>query len=154
MIERLAGRRRPLVLMGDFNCGFSTKDRTLSMLAHELGLQAHEPEATDMASFPSRNKRFDWIMISAEFTFLGASNPVARAFRPSAVVATLGLARPEHVTGALRCGRAAKWTFVIPGDTSIRIGCHVPRLRGHARPALRFGRAWHPNRLPEIAKSI
>jgi endonuclease/exonuclease/phosphatase family metal-dependent hydrolase len=70
IIQRLAGHQRPLVLMGDFNCGFCTKDTTLSMLARELNLQTHEPGATEMVSFPLRNKRFDWIMISAELAFL------------------------------------------------------------------------------------
>jgi endonuclease/exonuclease/phosphatase family metal-dependent hydrolase len=69
IIDRLAERRRPLVLMGDFNCGFGAKDTTLQLLAQELNLQAHEPEATDMVSFPLRNKRFDWIMISPELAF-------------------------------------------------------------------------------------
>ena len=95
VIERLADHRRPLVLMGDFNCSFGTKDRTLSMLARELGLQAYEPDATDMASFPSRNKRFDWIMISAEFAFLAHRTLSNVLSDHRAVVATLGLAQPE-----------------------------------------------------------
>jgi len=94
-IQRLADRRRPLVLMGDFNCGFSKRDGTLSMLAHDLGLQAYEPQATDMASFPLRNKRFDWIMISAEFVFLTHRTLPDVLSDHRAVVATLGLARPQ-----------------------------------------------------------
>ena len=93
VIQRLAGHRRPLVLMGDFNCGFGTKDRTLSVLARELNLQSHEPEATDMASFPSRNKRFDWIMISAELDFLEYRTLPDVLSDHRAVVATLELAR-------------------------------------------------------------
>ncbi len=46
IIDRLAGRSRPLVLMGDFNCGFCAKDPTLSMLAGELNLQTHEGTST------------------------------------------------------------------------------------------------------------
>jgi endonuclease/exonuclease/phosphatase family metal-dependent hydrolase len=102
VIQRLAGHRRPLVLMGDFNCGFGTKDQTLSVLARELNLQSHEPEATDMASFPSRNKRFDWIMISTEFAFLAHRTLSDVLSDHRAVVATLGLARPQ-ATGSARC---------------------------------------------------
>ena len=101
IIQRLAGHRRPLVLMGDFNCGFGTKDQTLSVLARELNLQSHEPEATDMASFPSRNKRFDWIMISTEFAFLAHRTLSDVLSDHRAVVATLGLARPQ-ATGSAR----------------------------------------------------
>jgi endonuclease/exonuclease/phosphatase family metal-dependent hydrolase len=94
IIDRLSGRRRPLVLMGDFNCGFCTKDLTLGMLARELGLQAHEPESTGLVSFPMRNKRFDWIMISAEFTFLAYRTLPDVLSDHRAVIATLGLAVP------------------------------------------------------------
>lgn len=92
VIERLADRQRPVVLMGDFNCGFGTKDSTLRMLAHELNLQAHAPEATDMVSFPRRNKRFDWIMISAELAFLEYRTLPDVLSDHRAVVATLALA--------------------------------------------------------------
>lgn len=92
IIERLVCRRRPLVLMGDFNCGFCRKDGTLRRLSTELGLAAHAPEARDMASFPLRNKRFDWIMISSEFTFLDYRTLPDVLSDHRAVVATLGLA--------------------------------------------------------------
>jgi endonuclease/exonuclease/phosphatase family metal-dependent hydrolase len=96
LIGRLAGRRRPLVLMGDFNCGYSTKDPTLAILARELNLHPHEPEAADMVSFPSRNRRFDWIMVSAEFRFLDYRTLPNVLSDHRAVVATLELARhPE-----------------------------------------------------------
>jgi endonuclease/exonuclease/phosphatase family metal-dependent hydrolase len=84
-----------LVLMGDFNCGFRAKDLTLSMLARELNLQTHEPWATDMVSFPPRNKRFDWIMISAELDFLEYRTLPDVLSDHRAVVATLKLARRQ-----------------------------------------------------------
>jgi endonuclease/exonuclease/phosphatase family metal-dependent hydrolase len=48
-----------------------------------------------MASFPSRNKRFDWIMISAEFAFLAHRTLPDVLSDHRAVVATLGLARRQ-----------------------------------------------------------
>ena len=95
IIDRLASRQRPLVLMGDFNCGFCAKDPTLSMVAGELNLQTHEPWATDMVSFPARNKRFDWIMISAEFDFLEYRTLPDVLSDHRAVIATLRLARRQ-----------------------------------------------------------
>jgi endonuclease/exonuclease/phosphatase family metal-dependent hydrolase len=94
IIDRLAGRRRPLVLMGDFNCGFGAKDSTLSLLARELNLRTHAPEATDMVSFPLRNKRFDWIMISGELAFREYRTLPDVLSDHRAVVATLRLAQP------------------------------------------------------------
>jgi endonuclease/exonuclease/phosphatase family metal-dependent hydrolase len=78
--------------MGDFNCGYCAKDSTLRLLAQELNLQAHEPEATDMVSFPLRNKRFDWIMISAELAFRDYRTLPDVLSDHRAVVATLRLA--------------------------------------------------------------
>ncbi len=93
VIQCLAGRRRPLVLMGDFNCGYSIKDPTLAILARELNLHPHEPEAADMVSFPRRNRRFDWIMVSADFRFRDYRTLPNVLSDHRAVVATLELAR-------------------------------------------------------------
>jgi endonuclease/exonuclease/phosphatase family metal-dependent hydrolase len=93
IIAHLAGHRRPLVLMGDFNCGYSTKDPTLAILARELNLYPHEPEATNMVSFPLRNRRFDWIMVSADFRFRDYRTLPNVLSDHRAVVATLELAR-------------------------------------------------------------
>jgi endonuclease/exonuclease/phosphatase family metal-dependent hydrolase len=95
IIDRLSGRQRPLVLMGDFNCSFCAKDRTLSTLVRGLNLQTHEPGATEMVSFPQRNKRFDWIMISAELNFLEYRTLPDVISDHRAVIATLGLARRQ-----------------------------------------------------------
>lgn len=95
IIDRLAGRKRPLVLMGDFNCGFCAKDPTLSMLAHGLNLRPHEPEATEMVSFPRRNKRLDWIMISSELAFVEYRTLPEVLSDHRAVVATLKLVRRQ-----------------------------------------------------------
>jgi len=106
IIDRLAGRRRPLVLMGDFNCGYSTKDPTLGILARELNLYPHQPEATDMVSFPRRNRRFDWIMVSADFRFLDYRTLPNVLSDHRAVVATLALAG--------RAGKAKGSPFAVP----------------------------------------
>jgi len=91
VIARLAHRQRPLILMGDFNCDFRARDATLNILAKELNLQSHEPDSSEMISFPGRNKRFDWIMISGEFTFLEYRTLPDVLSDHRAVVAKLGL---------------------------------------------------------------
>ena len=68
MAARLAGRGR-LIVMGDFNCEWQGADPTLRDFAKTLGLRAFRPKAGDMATFRSRNKRFDWILISRGLRF-------------------------------------------------------------------------------------
>ena len=56
--------------MGDFNCEWAGKEPTLRTLAQKLGLRSYRPEAGDMMTFPSLNKRLDWILISPELEFV------------------------------------------------------------------------------------
>jgi endonuclease/exonuclease/phosphatase family metal-dependent hydrolase len=70
IIRRLKDRRRPLVLMGDFNCWWGGKERTLATLIGELDLRAYAPEADGMGTFPFHDRRLDWILISRELEFL------------------------------------------------------------------------------------
>lgn len=70
LAEFLAGRDRPLVLLGDLNCCFASEPRTMNLLSTQLGLRAHEPHGAG-ATFPSRRprRRLDWILISPELRF-------------------------------------------------------------------------------------
>lgn len=70
LAEFLAGRNRPLVLLGDLNCCFASEPRTMSLISSKLGLRAHDPHAS-VPTFPSRRPRrcLDWILISPELKF-------------------------------------------------------------------------------------
>lgn len=70
IVRRLQGRNRPLVLMGDFNCGYGGRDQTLAMLMQTLNLRAYAPTAKNMGTFPLFNRRLDWILISPELEFV------------------------------------------------------------------------------------
>lgn len=70
IISALCHRKRPLIMMGDFNCEWVAKEATLRTLAKELHLQAYRPEAFDMKTYPKSQKRLDWILISPEFEFI------------------------------------------------------------------------------------
>lgn len=94
LIDRLADRRHPRVLMGDFNCGFGPKDTTLRLLTEELDLRAHEPEAEHLMSFPTLRKRLDWILVSPEFDFVEYRTLPHVLSDHRAVVATLRLNSP------------------------------------------------------------
>lgn len=93
IVERLKNRKRPLVLMGDFNCGYGGREQTLALLMGELNLRAYAPEAKGLNTFPLLNRRLDWILISPELDFVDyrTLSDVVSDHRP--VVATLRWAR-------------------------------------------------------------
>ncbi len=63
LIDALADRGRPLVLMGDFNCGWNDDEDTLRRLTETLGLSTPDPEAP-LVTFPLLDARLDWIFVS------------------------------------------------------------------------------------------
>ena len=69
MIDMLSASRKPLIIMGDFNCEWE-KDSPLQMLAVKLNLSAYRADADNIITFPSLEKRLDWILISHEFEFI------------------------------------------------------------------------------------
>ena len=70
IVSALCHRKRPLIMMGDFNCEWAAKEPTLRILAEALNLQAYRPEAFDMKTYPKSKRRLDWILISPEFEFI------------------------------------------------------------------------------------
>jgi len=70
LLEYLAPREQPAIIMGDFNCDWLTTDSALRLLADGLGLKAHEPDAPAPATFPFSGKRLDWILISPDLEFV------------------------------------------------------------------------------------
>ena len=70
IIDRLRNRKRPLIVMGDFNCEWISKEQTLRVLMEDLNLRAYRPGAKNMITFPKSSKRLDWILVSPEFDFI------------------------------------------------------------------------------------
>lgn len=70
MIDLLAGKGAPLIVMGDFNCRWTSREETIRTLAAELDLHAYEPTQDEPATFPSTGNRLDWILISSELQFV------------------------------------------------------------------------------------
>jgi endonuclease/exonuclease/phosphatase family metal-dependent hydrolase len=71
LVEHFTGADRPLVIMGDFNCG-GEEDDALTLIACGLGLRAYRLGATDLDTYPScaPRARIDWILISRELRFI------------------------------------------------------------------------------------
>lgn len=69
LVEIFHQRERPLVVMGDFNCEWSERRRSLERLRRELKLRP--PAEPAHATFPSWRPlvRLDWILVSEELVF-------------------------------------------------------------------------------------
>ena len=69
LVEGFRDRDRPLVVMGDFNCEWSERRRSLDLLRRELRLRP--AESTAHATFPSWRPlvRLDWILVTEELEF-------------------------------------------------------------------------------------
>ena len=72
IIQRLAGRTASPGADGRFQLRRRHEGSDVGHAGRRVRSSVRRAEATDMVSFPSRNKRFDWIMISDESIF---SNP-------------------------------------------------------------------------------
>ncbi len=92
LTEVLAGRDRPLVLLGDLNCCWQREPGTMHLLTETLGLKAFEPEAR-VPTYPSRRprRRLDWILISRDLAFSSYRTVPARLSDHLGVVADVVL---------------------------------------------------------------
>lgn len=69
LIEFMRDRGRPMIVMGDFNADWGGKDSVVRLIAGELALNAYDPAAKGQITFPFRNKRLDWILVSSGLEF-------------------------------------------------------------------------------------
>lgn len=69
LIERFRGHEGHLVVMGDFNCAWSERRRSLDLLLHELRLRPCRESAA--ATYPAWRPlvRLDWILVSEGLEF-------------------------------------------------------------------------------------
>lgn len=72
MIELIRNKDHPLIVMGDFNCSWTSKENTLRRMAERLRLKTFRPKQEDETTwtYPSGKTRLDWIFISKELEFL------------------------------------------------------------------------------------
>ncbi|NQU21099.1 MAG: endonuclease/exonuclease/phosphatase family protein [Candidatus Nealsonbacteria bacterium] len=90
MVAELTPRKNPLIVMGDFNCEFNGKEKTLQTLAKRLDLAAYEPKAKGMGTFPRSEKRLDWILVSNELEFVRYETVADKLSDHRGVVAVVG----------------------------------------------------------------
>ena len=78
----------PLIVMGDFNCGWR-EGSALNRLADRLNLKAWEPLSGELGSFGNGRRRLDWILVSDDFDFISYENIGERLSDHSAVKAVV-----------------------------------------------------------------
>jgi endonuclease/exonuclease/phosphatase family metal-dependent hydrolase len=60
---------RPMIVMGDFNCSWDSKDSSVKKLCTLLRLKAYKPDERTLATFPLTGSRIDWILLSDQMNF-------------------------------------------------------------------------------------
>jgi len=69
LAELIGERNNPLIILGDFNSDWLSKDSVVKALALRLKLNGYQPEANNYGTYKSGQHRFDWILISNELEF-------------------------------------------------------------------------------------
>ena len=85
----LAGRNNPLIILGDFNSDWLADDSVVRVLARRSGLQVYKPEALDLGTYGA--SRLDWILISADLSFISYRVVPTVVSDHLAVVAVIGM---------------------------------------------------------------
>ncbi|MEN8206160.1 MAG: endonuclease/exonuclease/phosphatase family protein [Pseudomonadota bacterium] len=67
--QALAGRDNPTIILGDFNSDWLADELVVRALASGMKLKGYRPSADDLDTYPSGNKRLDWILISKTLEF-------------------------------------------------------------------------------------
>jgi len=93
MERELARRGNPLIVLGDMNCWWRRRNDALRLLVERLDIHPCQPEAKELATFPSRRPRFrlDWILISPELEFASYATVADRVSDHLGVVAEVRL---------------------------------------------------------------
>ncbi|NNF96479.1 MAG: hypothetical protein HKM94_06100 [Halobacteria archaeon] len=70
MPNALASRDNPMIILGDFNSDWFSDVLVVKALAERAGFKVYKPEADNMHTYVSRQRRLDWILISNELDFV------------------------------------------------------------------------------------
>jgi len=65
----IADRGNPMIILGDFNSDWFADEKVIRALTEKTGFHVYRPEARDLGTYNSSNRRLDWILISRELEF-------------------------------------------------------------------------------------
>lgn len=99
MREALAERHNARIIMGDFNSDWFSGENVVQTLATYFGLHVYRPEARDLGTYATSDRRLDWILISDELVFRDYRVMPHVLSDHQAVMATIGLNKARYVSG-------------------------------------------------------
>lgn len=91
MADRLTPRKRPLIVMGDFNCDWDDGGAMLAAFAKRLGLKTHRPLTEGFETHSFLKKRIDWILVSEDLAIVSYRVLADRLSDHNAVVAEIAI---------------------------------------------------------------
>lgn len=80
-----------MVIMGDFNCTWAGKERSLRTLASGLNARGYEPADENLWTYGSSRRRLDWILVSDDLEFVEYETITDRFSDHRSVIASLKL---------------------------------------------------------------
>ncbi|MEK7503080.1 MAG: endonuclease/exonuclease/phosphatase family protein [Patescibacteria group bacterium] len=89
----LSKKKNPVILAGDMNCDFASKEKSLRLFVDDLDLKVYEPESKNLNTYPSwkPTKRIDWAFLSKEIDFFSYKTIDERVSDHLAVFATVSI---------------------------------------------------------------
>jgi endonuclease/exonuclease/phosphatase family metal-dependent hydrolase len=93
LVHTLRDRERAVVVMGDFNCRWTGREKTLHALCDQLGLHTWRVDADDLGTFHRGDARLDWVFASEALEFGGYETLADEVSDHLAVVASVRWAR-------------------------------------------------------------
>lgn len=89
LVHTVRDRHHPKIIMGDFNCRWTGREKTLHALCDQLGLHTWRVDAHDMGTFHRGDARLDWVFASESFAFTEYETLPDEVSDHHAVVATV-----------------------------------------------------------------
>ena len=65
----LGDREFPIIILGDFNSDWFKQESVVRKLVENFKLKTYRPDALDLATYNSQNRRLDWVLISDDLAF-------------------------------------------------------------------------------------
>lgn len=91
MREALKDIKEPIIILGDFNTDWTSKDSAIKAIVANGKYKVYMPEATGLGTYKSGKHRLDWILISNDLEFVNYEVPKLVLSDHQPVLATLKL---------------------------------------------------------------
>ncbi len=91
MREVLKDLQEPIIILGDFNADWTSKDSAIKAIVANEIYKVYKPEATGLGTYKSGKDRLDWILISKDLEFVNYEVPQLVLSDHQPVLATLKL---------------------------------------------------------------